>query len=196
MTSYHSVSLLYVLSQSTLTARLVLSLSALGNARVSAGHRGSITLKACTALTHCHRRGPSARALLGAPCACARWKGGCWAQARCSSSHPPPVARVETNYSTLRRPSPALVVQPGLHRGVELVPHRIPARCSLPPLQSVHNLNTRHCPAIAFKPRAVSSVARFRKPIKHLTLLSETLLFFAQPFLVYGLFCILLGGFF
>ena len=117
VTSYHSVSLLYVLSQSTLTARLVLSLSALGNARVSAGHRGSITLTACTALTHCHRRGPSARALLRAPCACARWKGGCWAQARCSSSHPPPVVRVETNYSTLRRPSPALVVQPGLHRG-------------------------------------------------------------------------------
>ena len=108
---------MYVLSQSTLTARLVLSLSALGNARVSAGHRGSITLTACTALTHCHRRGPSARALLRAPCACASWKGGCWAQARCSSSHPPPVARVETNYSTLCRPSPALVVQPGLHRG-------------------------------------------------------------------------------
>ena len=99
-----------VLLQSTLTAHG--SLSALGKDSFHGDNHSPPA--AGTALTHkWHRRGPSASTV----CACARWKGGCWAQARCSSSHPPPVARVETNYSTLRRPSPALVVQPGLHRG-------------------------------------------------------------------------------
>ena len=56
-----------------------------------------------TALTHkWHRRGPSASTV----CACARWKGGCWAQARCE----PPLTEWKIP-TQLCRPSPAPPVE-------------------------------------------------------------------------------------